>query len=297
MSDLSIVVLAYKSEYLSQTLLSITSQSQNDFSLFVLNDNSPDPQIEIIVDASLLGYKYYYEKFAENLGGSNLIAHWNRCILKTSTEYVWLICDDDIIPYDAVERFYSFIEVQNCPDLLRFNLSVIDKNSNLIYDSPEHPFSETSHEFAIRRLTRNCTSSLSEHIFSRKVFNRTNGFVNLPLAWASDDATWIKFGLSTDIKTIPGLPVQWRNDGQNISSDISRGVKKSKIQASYLFVLFTTAYLNIPNSLLIDWLKFQYSLVGIKKSTFSICFNFISIKYLKYYLKLKNERESIYNSI
>lgn len=294
---LSIVVLAYKSEYLSNTLLSIKAQSNCNFNLFILNDNSPDSNIESVINYSLIDYFHYYEKFPNNLGSTDLVAHWNRSVLKTNSEYVWLICDDDVIPFDAVQRFYDFISVNSFPDLLRFNLSIIDKSGNLKYNSPEHPFSESSQEFAFRRLMRKCTSSLSEYIFSRKIYNKTNGFVNLPLAWASDDATWIKFGLSKKIITIPGLPVSWRNDGQNISSDINKDVKRSKIKASYLFVLFTKAYLNLPNKLLIDWLQYQYGLLGIKKSRFLLLFNFISFKYLKYYLKVLNDRKNIYDSI
>jgi len=78
-------------------------------------------------------------------------------------------------------------------------------------------------------------SSACEYIFSRNKYNENYGFVEFPLAWCSDDATWSVFGKQKGILTIPGEPISLRmSAGLNISSDAKHN--NLKFYAAVMFI-------------------------------------------------------------
>ena len=69
-----------------------------------------------------------YHRFSENMGGKDLVAHWERCIQLSAEPFIWLFSDDDLMPADGVERV---MEVLSRPHhqrgyFFRFPLAVID---------------------------------------------------------------------------------------------------------------------------------------------------------------------------
>jgi hypothetical protein len=61
-----------------------------------------------------------------------------------------------------------------------------------------------------------------------------------PLAWCSDDATWINFAVARGIRTISGPHVLWRRSGLNITS--LKGVTiPAKLEAAAMFTDGLTA--------------------------------------------------------
>lgn len=265
LGKLAIVIPAFKSDFFSKTLESISNQTNKSFRLYIGDDNSPDDLYSLVkpFEQSL---DIHYKKFEENLGASSIVRHWSRCIqLIEDEQWIWLFGDDDIMPIDAVQRFYDFLSKGKDCQLLRFNLAVIDKNDLVTTKPTSHPLQESSLEFAIRRLQRKCMSTVVEYIFSKKVYYDKSGFEEYPLAWASDDATWIKFGDKTGIYTLEGLPVNWRYSGLNISSRNLISDWNKKMDASILFVTYLTQKFNIPREMLFDWLNYQFELLPHRK--------------------------------
>jgi len=62
------------------------------------------------------------------------------------------------------------------------------------------------------------SSSAVEYIFRRQVFEAENGFVDFPLGWYSDDASWFSFARSSGIYTMIRGEICWRQSGVNISA-------------------------------------------------------------------------------
>lgn len=218
---IAIVIPAYKRDFLKETLASIASQTNKNFHLYIGDDNSPEP-IREIVELYQDKVPLTYVRFNENLGAKSLIKQWERCIeLSNDEPYIWLFSDDDIMPPDAVERFFKTIENNKHENYLyRFNLKAIDRNNNPVYRYKAKPTLETNYKFAINRLNQRYLSSVVEFIFNRTTYEKYKGFVEFPHAWCSDDATWIKFSAESGIYTISGKPVCWRISGENISSDL-----------------------------------------------------------------------------
>lgn len=244
--ELAIIIPAYKSNFFDDCLMSIAQQSVKHFHVYVGDDASPD-NIKSVCNKYNDLLDITYHRFDINLGKENLVAHWTRCISLTNNEsWVWLFCDDDIMAPNCVEMFYN--ETTTCKDfdVYRYNTCRIDECGKIVKEQTGHPALESSFDFAFRRLAGLTDSFVSEYIFSRKVYGDTGGFVNFPLAWASDDASWIKFGKNKGIKRIDGSIVYWRQSGINIST---------RQDGSYKKLLSASLFCKYLDSLLADELK------------------------------------------
>jgi glycosyltransferase involved in cell wall biosynthesis len=263
---LAIVIPAYKRIFLEETLGSISRQTNKDFNLYIGDDNSPEA-LQPVVDAFAGELNIVYKRFDNNLGGTDLVGHWNRCVaLTTNEEWVWLFSDDDKMPDDAVERFLGFIETRANINLVRFDVEIIDRNSMPVLQNEPHPEWESSLSFVKKRFKGLTYSFVVEYIFKKDLYEQKGGFVSFPAAWASDDASWALFGLESGIYTIPGNPVSWRQSGLNISSEKVK-YSKLKIIASIKYIVFINKLdLKIETHLQTHWLNNQFkNLIPTKK--------------------------------
>lgn len=94
---LAIIIPAYKGEYLDKTLNSLSRQTDQRFTLYIGDDNSPYP-LKDIIDQYSNQLDIVYHRFDNNLGHTNLIHHWERCIEMMNNEpYFCMFSDDDLM--------------------------------------------------------------------------------------------------------------------------------------------------------------------------------------------------------
>ncbi len=229
---LAIVIPAYKTIFLRQTLKSVAQQTDKRFTVYVCDDASPENVHSICSEFSAL-ISISYCRFESNLGQHSLTGQWDRCIRLSSEPWIWLFADDDIMSPECVETFYLQYNKNLSCDLYRFNTRTIDADGNTIEVNPAHPPFENNFDFLIAKLNKQRKSFATEYIFSRKVFEN-NGFEDFPLAWCSDDAAWIKFG-KTGIITLSDGIVNWRDSIYNISGQVNRRYKILKAAAAFSF--------------------------------------------------------------
>jgi glycosyltransferase involved in cell wall biosynthesis len=217
-NNLAIVIPAYKADFFDEALLSIVSQTCKDFTLYIGDDCSPNNLYATVCKYEGL-INIVYKKFEKNIGGTDLVAQWDRCLdMVQGEEWIWLFSDDDIMENNCVECFYNELALNTSLDLFHFNVKVID-NSGLILKEPQKfPTRLTVEDFFLKRINYELRSFIVEYIFRKELYLRKGKFQNFDLAWCSDDATWIKFGLEKGIYTIPNGNVLWRFSGSNISS-------------------------------------------------------------------------------
>ena len=219
MSRLAIVIPAYKAQYFDSTLLSIAKQTCQDFTVYIGNDCSPE-DLKTISDSYQDKIRIVYKKFDSNLGIKDLVAHWERCIdLIEEEEWIWLFSDDDIMDSTCVEDFFKTLTRSPEYDLFHFNILKINEKSELVENCLPFPEVYTSEEFLKKRLKGAINSFVVEYVFRKSHFLNCNRFQNFDLAWASDDATWIKLGKKGGIKTIEKSIVYWRESPFNISTN------------------------------------------------------------------------------
>lgn len=105
----AIIIPAYKSRFLQQTLDSVAAQTDKDFTVYIGDDASPHDLKNIVyLYQDKLDIVYY--RFETNLGGQDLPGHWERCIDMSKEPVVWLFSDDDLMPCDGVERIMKALD-------------------------------------------------------------------------------------------------------------------------------------------------------------------------------------------
>lgn len=238
---LAIVIPAYKAKFLSETLESIASQTDKRFCVYIGDDYSPE-NIGSIVGQYEGKFEYVYKRFEDNLGGRDLVAQWERCIDMTQgEEWIWLFSDDDYMDATCVEAFYRSLAQKDInADLYRFNVRRL--NNSIIYDSTLFPKLVNSAYLFKNKMKGNAPCFAVEYIFSRKIYLQENKFQNFDLAWHSDIATWMKFGVN-GIITIDKAFVTWRDSGENITPQADTTTLKRKWDATVAFFVWVKSFM------------------------------------------------------
>lgn len=231
-NQLAIVIPAYKATFLSVALESIAAQTCKDFTLYIGDDSSPN-QLEDIVNQYKNKVNLVYKRFESNLGGTDLVAQWERCIAMTQGEpYIWLFSDDDVMEPRCVEVFYKHLELtEEKYDLYHFNVRIINDKGEVTRTHQSYPQALQNFEYYKGKMKAKYVSLVVENIFSRSVYERHGGFKNFDLAWGSDTATWVLFSERTGFYTMDGAYVQWRSSDENITPNNSSSIVVRKVNA------------------------------------------------------------------
>lgn len=247
---LAIVIPAYKSEFFRQSLESIAKQTCKDFTLYIGDDASPANLLSIS-ESFKADIDIVYKRFNENIGGKDLVSHWNRCIDMTEKEpWIWLFSDDDLMDPSCVEAFYKHIQRRKDDSLLHFNIEVINENNNKIFKTKIFPSHFSTSDFFFNTINRKVYSCVVEYIFKRDQFEKANRFEPFDLAWSSDNATWMKLSLYNGINTIDGPQIKWRLSTLNISSKSDdRNITLRKINASTKYIQWARVFFEQHNIL------------------------------------------------
>lgn len=237
---LAIVIPAYKAKYLSETLDSIASQTDKRLCVYIGDDCSPE-DIGSIVSQYEGKFECVYKRFEENLGGRDLVAQWERCIDMTQgEEWIWLFSDDDYMDKNCVAGFYRELSQNRYKvDLYRFDVRIL--NRNVYAEQSNFPVLTNSVYLYKNKMSGKCPCFAVEYIFSRRIYQQQGGFQNFDLAWNSDVATWIKFGIN-GIVTIKGPLVIWRASGENITTVTNSDIEYRKWNATVRFLVWIKDY-------------------------------------------------------
>lgn len=258
-NKLAIVIPAYKASYFRQVLDSISNQTCKNFVLYIGDDCSPYNLDEIVED-----YKEYipivYKHFDENLGGKNLVDHWNRCIdMVRNEDYIWFFSDDDKMERNCVADFYQALINVGEKDLFHFNVQVIDEKNRVIdpvaYKKRPFPIYMTQTDYIKGRLNFQLNSFVVEYIFKKERFEEVGRFQKFDLAWGTDDATWMKMAARNGIHTIETSKVFWRLSSENISPNKSHDILIRKMNSTFKFLTFVKKYFEFKR---IDKYCFNY---------------------------------------
>ncbi len=264
---LAIVIPAFKSDYFEFTLESLSNQTCKEFKLYIGDDSSPE-DLKNIVDKFRSKLDIHYVRFDDNLGGTDLVEQWNRCVnLTKNEEWIWLFSDDDVLDPKCVESFFVYINNNIDVELVHFNVKVID---NLGVERLDHlaarfPKILSSKIFYEKKIKGELLSFAIEYVFKRNVYKNEAGFKNFDLAWCADDATWIKFAMKKGIHTIEEPFVYWRYSGINISSLTNNlSILKRKLNSKSDYFIWIKSFFiknkiqsDINHFVLIRWLLIE----------------------------------------
>ena len=110
-NKIAVIIPAYKDTYLLNTLISINNQTDKKFNLYICNDSSPYNIEKVLADFKKINKIHFeYIKFENNLGGSDLIQHWNRCINQIKNEeWIRISISNSIFNVSIYLLFLSFV--------------------------------------------------------------------------------------------------------------------------------------------------------------------------------------------
>ncbi len=193
--------------------------------MYVFGDDCSPDDLKTICDVYADKLQIVYHRFDNNIGAKRLVHQWNRCVALTKNEqWIWLFSDDDVADNNCVEVFYNTIKQDNAAfDVYRFNTRIINDSNEVMVSTFESPFIDSSYNMAKEILYGNRGNAMPDHIFSRAVYEKYNGFVYTDYAQAADWASSILFSQQKGICTMSQAKVSWRLGSYNIT-----GVNESK---------------------------------------------------------------------
>ena len=212
---ISIILPAFKSDYLAATIQCLLNQTYRDYELIIVNDN-PGSSIRSIVTNFKDDRIKYYEN-VENIGGKNLILNWNNCLRRGTGEFILFASDDDLYDPDYLQTMFDLIIKYPKVDLFHCRIKYFDNEGKILQLSQPAAEYETCVDFVYQRLFWRRKQALQEFIFRRKALEEIDGFVDFPVAWYTDDATLSllsRNGVAYSSKAM----FHMRMSGQNIST-------------------------------------------------------------------------------
>ncbi len=225
---------AYKASYFEEALSSIQKQTFTDFKVLVSDDCSPEP-IKEIFDKFSDDKRFEYRRNETNIGGKNLVEHWNMLVNKCDTDYLIMASDDDV--YDL--RFLEEIDklAVNYPQisLLRSRVKRINTEGETIEEDTNYNELVESIQFISDLYKPGRIKCVANYVYKTNDLKQRGGFVDFPLAWYSDFYTAILLsekGVATTSEILFGFRVS------PISITYSKKNKKSyslKMDATLMF--------------------------------------------------------------
>lgn len=280
-NQIAIVIPAYKSIFLDETLFSIFKQTDSNFRIYIGDDSSPD-DIKSIVNKYSCLMDIKYKRFDKNVGKISPSLHWNRCISMVKREkWIWLFSDDDLMSKNCIKNLRLSINNSN-NKIFRFNSLKFQNDGDVLKENilPNHC---TISEFLKLKFTEAIETYAIELVFHKDIFFSTGGFSSYPLGWCSDDLFWVELRLASDFCTIYNSNVFWRYSEYNISGkQNSYADSKNKLKSCFFYLRRLKKLFLFRNNFNIEYLAFVWFQNQFKylSKGMPITFNILYFKYL-----------------
>lgn len=223
---ISILVPAFKSRHFKEAVSSIIEQTYQNFELIIINDLSPeniDQCVGLFQDERIV-----YHKNKQNIGKGNLVAQWNHCVDYAQGEWLVMASDDDIYEKTYLEEMVSLISRHPNSNVFHCNIRNINDQNQVVDYSMPCSEEETAIEYLYYSVIRNRLHALPEYLFRARMLKQMGGFISFPAATCSDTATIVMLAQESPIICSDKYLFNWRNNGENISSNTDTLVERLK---------------------------------------------------------------------
>lgn len=227
---------AYKARFFEEALLSIKNQTYTDFKVIVSDDCSPEELKPIYDKVCGDDPRFTFRRNEENMGSKSLVSHWNLLVDICDTEWLIMAGDDDVYDPTFLDEMDRLSEKYPKVNLLHARARVIDADGEVTKLDSAYDEYVSQIEFLAFLGKIDHIECVGNYVYRTSVLKKQGGFVDLPLAWASDAATNNKMsreGCATSVNFL----FHFRMSGVNISStgNESNQVSKDKIRAVLMF--------------------------------------------------------------
>lgn len=227
----SITIPAYKQKYLNEAIESCLAQTYKDFELIIVDDASPE-DLKSVVDRFQDSRIRYYRN-EKNCGALHVVDNWNICLGYARGDYVICMGDDDRLLPNCLEEYSKLIDKYPDLDIYHGMTEIIDENSRVADMQEARPEREGMYSMISGRL-RNCRLQyIGDWLFKRTALEQQNGYVNMPMAWGSDDLTAYIIAKNQGVANTQMPVFQYRISSLTISNS-GHYREKAKIQFNVL---------------------------------------------------------------
>lgn len=227
----SITIPAYKQKYLYEAIESCLAQTYKDFELIIVDDASPE-DLKSVVDRFQDSRIRYYRN-EKNCGALNVVDNWNICLRYAYGDYVICMGDDDRLLPNCLEEYSKLIEKYPDLDIYHGMTEIIDENSKVTNIQEARPEREGMYSMISGRLRNSRLQYIGDWLFKRTALEQQNGYVNMPMAWGSDDLTAYTIAKNKGVANTQIPVFQYRISSLTISNS-GHYREKSKVQFDVL---------------------------------------------------------------
>lgn len=180
---------AYKAAYLKDAVDSILNQTYKNFQLIVSDDCSPEDLKSIITQFN--DNRISYRCNENNIGGTNLVAHWNLLLGLAQSEYVILAPDDDVYAPTFLEEIDRLTYKYPNVNIFKSRMQKVDAAMNLIMHDRLYEEYITQLDNLYLHAMPDYMSGIGNYVFKTEALMSIGGFIDYPLAWWSDVMTTV----------------------------------------------------------------------------------------------------------
>lgn len=227
----SITIPAYKQKYLYEAIESCLAQTYKDFELIIVDDASPE-DLKSVVDRFQDSRIRYYRN-EKNCGALNVVDNWNICLSYAHGDYVICMGDDDRLLPNCLDEYSELIEKYPDLDIYHGMTEIIDENSKVTNIQEARPEREGMYSMISGRLRNSRLQYIGDWLFMRTSLEKINGYVNMPMAWGSDDLTAYTMAKNKGVANTQIPVFQYRISSLTISNS-GHYREKSKVQFDLL---------------------------------------------------------------
>lgn len=227
----SIIIPAYKIQFINEAILSVINQSYNEFELLIFDDCSPE-NIFSVVSQYLNDERVKYFQNNHPYGAEALSQNWNNALQYCQGNYVICMGDDDCMLPNCLEEYSILIKKYPNTNVFHAQTEIIDENSSVIeYLSPRFEHENVWQFIYYRWAGCGRQQFIGDFCYKRDYLIKNGGFYNLPLAWGSDDITACIIANNGGIANSQKICFQYRKNSYSISNS---GNNRLKVRALYL---------------------------------------------------------------
>lgn len=213
---ISVVIPAYKDEYLGRCIDSVLGQTYPNFELVVVNDASPYPVGDVVARYEDARIRYFENE--ENIGEVELVRNWNKCLAYCTGDYVICMGDDDKLLPDCLKYYMALIQKYPQCKVYHMQSQIIDEKDEIMDIQSARPEFETVYSFMWHEVKEYRKQFIGDFMFDTEYLRSLGGFYYLPCAWHSDRISVMRAAEKYGIANCPEYGFQYRKNRSSISS-------------------------------------------------------------------------------
>ena len=221
----SIIIPAYKINYLKEAIESVVNQTFEDFELLIFDDCSPH-DIKSLANEFLADKRVRYFRNKSNYGAERLVDNWNNALSYCKGDYVICMGDDDRLTPNSLEIYADLISKYPEISVFHGQTEIIDENGNITeYLEPRFEKESVWQLIYYRWAGLGRQQFVGDFCYNRETLTKDGGFYNLPLAWGSDDITACIAASKNGIVNSQDTCFQYRKNRHTISNSENADIK------------------------------------------------------------------------